>query len=127
MSKINQELGELLPLYEEYREIVNTAPEGNMSSPYNPLVALDKGRDFEEVPVVDYMLTRAGFATGSVRGLLEKCIEYEKDPEGEIDKADLALITSLKVVPENLRKSVRIMGDRYYYAGKFYSTRPEED
>lgn len=124
-APILDHLGELESLLREYQDVQANAPVEPHFVEYCSGVKLDKQVEGYEILGFERALTIAGFATDSVRVLLANCVEYEATVTSEIDEDDLAMIASLKVVPEDLRKSARIMNDRYYYAGKFHSTQQE--
>ncbi len=122
-SPILGHLGEeLQPLFAEYQQLQATAPTEPYFVRYVPEIKLDKGKEGFTISGFEHKLTQAGFATDSLRGLLAKCVEYNNNPSIEIDQIDLDIIASLKAVPEELRKKVRVTSDSYYYAGNHHPT-----
>ena len=118
MADLQEALGSLQPLWEEYREIVDNAPEGSVWAPYNPDVALDKKADFAEVPIVDLLLLQAGFV-GNVEGLFRRCVVLEQEGITEIDEDIITLFGVLKAIPAEKQKKVRVLSDGYYEGGHF--------
>ena len=118
MSNWNEVLGSLQPLYEEYRGIVDNAPEGVVWAPYNPEVAKDKKADFVEVPIVDLLLLNAGFV-GNVEGLFRRHDADEKEGKTEIAEDIITLLGVLKAIPVEKQKKVRVLADGYYEGGIF--------
>lgn len=122
-SPILTHLGELEPLLREYQQVVAGASAERVFVTYRPEIQQDKKTDGHYISGTEAALTQAGFATESVRALLAKCSYYEASPESEIDPIDIAMIRSLTAVPDAQRKAARVMTDRYYFGGAFFSTR----
>lgn len=122
-------LGELEPLYHEYRQVYDNAPEEPVLVDYYPEVLADKiekGETKREVSGIEHALVTSGFA-GNVAIVFNICHTLETDPDATIHDDTLAMMGILKQVPAELRKKVRVMTDGYYYAGRFTRvTSPEQ-